>query len=115
VNELVEAEDDREVSKVIGRYARFDLICLDEFGYLLFDSRGAELLFQVITAREEKSSIAVATNHPFSERCQTFKDPRLAAAVVDRLTFRSHIIETSAESYRLLSSRKPSKGGEDKK
>ena len=45
--------------------------------------------------------MAVASNAPFSEWGQTFADPRLAAAVVDRLTFRAHIIETGSESYRL--------------
>jgi len=63
----------------------------------------AELLFQIITAREERASIACASNAPFSERGQTFTDPRLAAAVVDRLTFRGHIINTGTDSYRLKS------------
>ena len=45
--------------------------------------------------------MAVASNAPFSEWGQTFADPRLAAAVVDRLTFHAHIIETGSESYRL--------------
>lgn len=49
--------------------------------------------------------MAVASNHPFSEWGQTFSDPRLAAAVVDRLTFRAHIIETGTESYRLRMAR----------
>jgi len=48
-------------------YGRYDLLCLDELGYLHLDSRGAELLFQVLTEREEKASIAVASNAPFSE------------------------------------------------
>ena len=96
VNELVEAEDERELSKVVGRYGRLDLLCLDELGYLHLDRRGAELLFQVLTERDERASIAVATNAPFSEWGQTFTDPRLAGAVVDRLTFRAHILETGA-------------------
>ena len=104
VNELVEAEDERELSKVIGRYGRLDLLCLDELGYLHLDRRGAELLFQVLTERDERASIAVASNAPFSEWGQTFTDPRLAGAVVDRLTFRAHILETGAASYRLRTS-----------
>ena len=75
VNELVEAEDERELSKVIGRYGRLDLLCLDELGYLHLDRRGAELLFQVLTERDERASIAVASNAPFSEWGQTFTDP----------------------------------------
>lgn len=54
--------------------------------------------------------MAVASNAPFSEWGQTFSDARLAAAVVDRLTFRAHIIETGSESYRLRVSQ-TKKGG----
>jgi DNA replication protein DnaC len=105
VNELVEAADDRMLSRVVGRYGRLELLCLDELGYLELDRRGAELLFQVITEREERAAIAVASNAPFSEWSRTFTDPRLAAAVVDRLTFKAHIIETGSDSYRLRTSR----------
>jgi len=104
VNELVEAEDERDLSRVVGKYGRLDLLCLDELGYLHLDRRGAELLFQVLTERDERASIAVASNAPFSEWGATFSDPRLAAAVVDRLTFRAHILETGASSYRLRTS-----------
>lgn len=105
VNELAEAADDRTLSKLVGRYGRVDLLCLDEFGYVHIDDRGAELLFQVITEREEKASIAVGSNAPFSEWGRTFTDPRLVAAVVDRLTFNAHIIETGRDSYRLHATR----------
>ncbi len=111
VNELVEAADERALSRVVARYGRLDLVCLDELGYVHLDPRGAELLFQVLTEREERASVAVASNAPFSEWGATFTDPRLAAAVVDRLTFRAHIIETGPDSYRLRASRTRKKGG----
>ena len=101
MNELAEAADERVLSRLVARYGRLDLLCLDELGYLQLDRRGAELLFQVLTEREERASVAVASNAPFSEWGQTFADARLAAAVVDRLTFRAHIIETGTDSYRL--------------
>ena len=110
VNELVEAADERVLSRAIARYGRLDLLCVDELGYLHLDPRGAELLFQVITEREEKASIAVATNAPFSEWGQTFTDPRLAAAIVDRITFNAHILETGHDSYRLRTTRTKTKG-----
>ena len=110
VNELVEAADDKQLSRVVGRYARLDLLCLDELGYVRLDPRGAELLFQIITAREERASIACASNAPFSEWSATFTDPRLAAAVVDRLTFNAHIIQTGTASYRLRATRAAKKG-----
>jgi len=104
VNELVEAADERVLSRVVGRYGRLDLLCLDELGYVQIDPRGAELLFQIITEREERASIAIATNLPFSEWGTVFPDPRLVAAIVDRVTFNAHILETGTESYRLRTS-----------
>jgi DNA replication protein DnaC len=105
VNELAEADNDRTLSKVIARYGRVDLLCLDELGYLSLDKRGAELLFQVLTEREERNAIAVASNEPFSGWTKTFTDPRLCAAIVDRLTYGGHIIETGTTSYRLAHTR----------
>src|SRR5262249_43763428 len=101
VNELVEAADDKTLSRTIARYGRVGLLCLDELGYLELDRRGAELLFQVFTEREERASIAIASNAAFSEWTATFTDPRLCAAIVDRLTFDAHIINTGTDSYRL--------------
>jgi DNA replication protein DnaC len=101
VNELVEAADDKTLSRTIARYGRVDLLCLDELGYLELDRRGAELLFQVFTEREERASIAIASNAAFSEWTATFTDPRLCAAIVDRLTYDAHIIQTGTDSYRL--------------
>ena len=103
VNELAEAEDERRLSRLLERYGRYDVLAIDELGYLHLDRRGAELLFQVITDREESSSLMVATNLPFGEWASIFTDARLAAAVVDRITYRSKIIETGIESYRLRS------------
>ena len=105
VNELVEAADDRVLSRVVARYARLDLLLLDELGYVHIDPRGAELLFQIITAREERASIGIATNLPFSEWGTVFPDPRLVAAIVDRVTFNAHILETGTTSYRLRTSK----------
>jgi len=105
VNELVEAGDERRLSRIVARYGRIDLLLLDELGYVQLDTRGAELLFQIMTEREEKSSVAVASNLPFSEWGQVVTDPRLVAAIVDRMTFRAHIIETGTESFRLKSTR----------
>jgi hypothetical protein len=105
VNELVEAADERQLSKLIARYGRVDLILIDELGYLELDRRGAELLFQVLTEREERSAVAIASNEPFSRWTKTFTDPRLCAAVVDRLTFAGQIIQTGTISYRLAHAR----------
>ena len=105
VNELVEAADERVLSRVVGRYGRLDLLLLDELGYVQIDPRGAELLFQIITDREERASIGIGTNLPFSEWGSVFPDPRLVAAIVDRVTFNAHILETGTRSYRLRTSK----------
>jgi DNA replication protein DnaC len=104
-NEFAEAADERQLSRLVNRYGRVDLLLLDELGYLQLDRRGAELLFEVLTEREEKNSIAIASNEPFSGWTKTFTDPRLCAAIVDRLTFNGHIIETGTTSYRLAHAR----------
>jgi DNA replication protein DnaC len=105
VNELAEAASQWQLSRVVGRYGRLDLLLLDELGYVQIDPRGAELLFQTITEREERASIGIGTNLPFSEWGTVFPDPRLVAAIVDRVTFNAHILETGTESYRLRTSK----------
>lgn len=105
VNELAEAASEQQLTRTINRYGRVYLLCLDEFGYLGLDKAGAKLLFQVFTEREERRAIAIASNAPFGEWNQTILDPRLCAAIVDRVTFNAHIVETGTESYRLASTR----------
>jgi len=102
--ELVEAADQRALSRVVGRYARLDLLLPGELGYVQVDPRGAGLLFQITTEQDERASIAIGTNLPFSEWGAVFPDPRLVAAIVDRVTFNAHILETGTRSYRLRTS-----------
>jgi len=99
-NELQEAESRRELARVVSRYGRIELLCLDELGYLALPEGAAELVFQVISERNERASLIVTTNLPFGEWTKVFPDPRLAKTVVDRLTHRAHIIETGSESWR---------------
>lgn len=99
-NELQEAESRRELGRVVGRYARTELVVLDELGYLALPDGAAELVFQVLSERHERGSLIVTTNLPFGEWTKVFADPRLAKAVVDRLTHRAHIIDTGTESWR---------------
>lgn len=105
VNELVEAADEKTLVRTIARYGRVDLLLIDELGYMALDRRGAQLLFQVLTEREEKNSVGIASNESFSGWTKTFTDPRLCAAIVDRLTFGGNIIETGTDSYRLAHAR----------
>lgn len=105
VNELVEAADDKTLTRTIAPYGRVDLLCIDELGYMALDRRSAELLFRVLTEREEKNSVAIASKDSFSGWTKTFTDPRLCDAIVDRLTFGSTIIETGTDSHRLAHTR----------
>src|SRR5487761_2447461 len=100
VNELVEAGQHNGVRRVLARWMRYDVIALDEVGYVPLAEIGAEFLFQVIAERAERATLIVTTNLPFSEWTQVFPNPRLCKALLDRVTDRAHIIETGTESYR---------------
>jgi DNA replication protein DnaC len=99
-NELVEAKDQRILSKVIGRYARYELLVLDELAYVPLSPAEAELLFQVLDERSERGALVTNTNLPFGEWTKVFPEPRLCKAVIDRLTFKANIIDTGTESWR---------------
>ena len=99
-NELQEAESRRELARVVGRYTRTELVVLDELGYLNLPEGAAELVFQVISERNERGSLIITTNLPFGDWTKVFPDPRLAKAVVDRVTHKAHIIDTGTESWR---------------
>ena len=100
INELVEAKHQLQIGRALARGSRYNLIALDEVGYVPFAEVGAELLFQVIAERAEKAAVIVTTNLPFSEWTQVIPNARLCKALVDRITDRAHIIETGTESYR---------------
>jgi DNA replication protein DnaC len=98
--ELGEAASRNELARVVGRYSRIEVLLLDELGYLALPDGAAELVFQVISERNERGSLIVTTNLPFGEWTKVFPDPRLAKAVVDRITHKAHIIDTGTESWR---------------
>jgi DNA replication protein DnaC len=100
VNELVEAKHQLQLGRVLARWARYDLIALDEVGYVPLAEVGAEFLFQVVAERAEKAAVILTTKLPFSEWTQVIPNARLCKALVDRITDRAHIVETGTESYR---------------
>ena len=109
VNELIEAREARALSRLIQRYSRYDLLILDELGYIPFSKEGSELLFQVLAERYEKGSIMITTNLGFADWTQVFGDPIITATLLDRLTHKAHIINCSWDSYRLKQSIKTMK------
>lgn len=100
VNELVEAKQQLQLRRVLARWERYDLIAIDEVGYVPLAEVGAEFLFQVIADRAEKAAVILTTNLPFSEWTQVIPNARLCKALLDRITDRAHIIETGTESFR---------------
>ncbi|MBI4321265.1 MAG: ATP-binding protein [Chloroflexi bacterium] len=100
VNELVEAKQQLGLRRILARWERYDLIAIDEVGYVPLAEIGAEFLFQVVADRSEKAAIIMTTNLPFSEWTQVIPNARLCKALLDRITDRAHIIETGTESYR---------------
>jgi DNA replication protein DnaC len=106
VNELIEARQEKDLQRLIGRYARYELLILDELGYIPFSKEGAELLFQVLAERQEKGSVIITTNLGLADWTQVFADPVMTAALLDRLTHKAHIVNCLWESYRLKQSLK---------
>ena len=112
--ELTEAQSERRLSRVIQKYARYGLVVVDELGYVPFSKESAELLFQVLAARNERGSVIITTNLGFADWTQVFGDATLTATLLDRLTHKAHIINCTWESYRLketLKARKESSKG----
>lgn len=101
--ELCEAKDNYRLGKLERTLAKADLLILDELSYLSFNRHQSELLFKVISDRSEKSSTIVTTNLPFSKWTDLFENTTMVAALIDRLTFRSHVLDMNGDSYRLRS------------
>jgi DNA replication protein DnaC len=105
-NALEEARQEHRLERALKQLDKFDVLIVDELGYLSFSKTGAELLFQVFAVRYERRSLVVTTNLAFADWGQVFQDERLAGALLDRLTHRCHIFEMKGESYRFRESMK---------
>jgi DNA replication protein DnaC len=106
INELLEAKQERKLQRLVQKYARYDLLILDELGYIPFSREGSEVLFQVLAERHERGSVMITTNLGFADWTQVFGDPVMTAALLDRLTHKAHIINCPWDSYRLKQSLK---------
>ena len=98
---LLEAREEKELTRLKRHLSRLDLLILDELGYVPASKAGAELLFDVIATAYERLSLIVTTNLPFENWTEVLGSERLTGAALDRLTHRCHILETRGESYRL--------------
>lgn len=96
--ELKEALSKSQFSIYKRRFEKYDLVILDELGYVSFDKEGCEMLFNLISNRNEKGSIIITTNLTFDRWEEIFKDAMLTGALVDRLAYKSHILDISRET-----------------
>lgn len=100
VNELKEAKNEKQLVKYAGIFEKYDVVILDEVGYISFDVEGAELLFEHIAMRYETKSTIITTNLAFSEWIKIFHDKALTMALLDRITHNAIILNMNGESYR---------------
>jgi DNA replication protein DnaC len=114
ITQLMEAREERTLLRMKSSLAKFDLLILDELGYVPASKLGAELLFEVISSAYERQSLIVTTNLPFEQWTEVLGSERLTGAVLDRLTHRCHILESTGESYRLQDARRRRKGSRTK-
>ncbi len=91
----------KEARPKLDQLARFDVVILDELGYVPFDKAGADLLFGFISQRYERRSLVVTTNLPFARWSEVFLDATAAAAVIDRIVHHATVLTTAGDSYRL--------------
>ena len=98
---LVESKSVDRLSRKLDQMARYDVVILDELGYVPFDRAGADLLFTFITRVYEQRSLIVTTNLPFARWTEVFQDATAAAAVIDRIVHHATILTTTGRSYRL--------------
>ena len=102
INELNASVSDNSFLSLMRRYASFEMLIIDELGYLPVDKQGADLLFQIISNRYETGSVVVTTNRPFADWGRVFNnDATLAGALIDRLAYHRIIIEIEGKSYRV--------------
>lgn len=106
VEELLMAKEEHKFGAFEKKWLKFDVIIVDELGYVPFSKIGAELLFQFFSSRYERASVIITTNLEFSEWTNVFGDEKMTAALLDRLTHRSHIHLLNGESYRFRQSMK---------
>jgi DNA replication protein DnaC len=97
VAELKETMSKQQITWFRRRFERYSLVILDELGYISFDKAGAELLFNLISSRNDKGSIIVTSNLTFDRWEEVFHDPTLTAAAVDRLAHKGHILDISRD------------------
>ncbi len=109
LNTLAEQDSSRTLQRKLALFTRPFLLVIDELGYLSYDSRHADLLFEVVSRRYEHKSILITTNKPFAEWGEVFPNATTVVTLVDRLIHRCEVVNIEGESYRLKESREDAK------
>lgn len=101
INELKESRSEKKLYTFEKRFEKYDMIVADELGYISFDKEGSELLFTFLSLRAERKSTIITTNLSFDRWNEIFNDAVLTAALIDRLTHKSYVINMNGDSYRI--------------
>lgn len=102
INQLKESRSERTLRSFGLKFEKYDLVIIDELGYISFDKEGAELLFTHLSLRAGRAATIITSNLSFDRWEEVFHDPVLTAALTDRLTHRAHVINMVGGSYRIL-------------
>ena len=95
--ELKETMSNSQMTSYRKRFENYDLVILDELGYVSMDKSSCELLFNLISSRNHKGSIIVTSNLTFDRWEEVFKDPTLTGALIDRLAHKAHVLDISRD------------------
>ena len=101
LGELTALDSASALHRRLRHYASFDLLCIDEVGYLSYSNRHADLLFELISRRYEQKSTLITTNRPFAEWGEVFPGAACVVSLIDRLLHHAEIIAIEGDSYRL--------------
>lgn len=101
INQLKECRSERTLRSFELKFEKYDLVIIDELGYISFDKEGAELLFTHLSLRAGRKSTIITSNLPFMKWQEIFQDPVLTAALTDRLTHKSHVLNMNGPSFRM--------------
>lgn len=106
LTQIREAKSTKTLGSLQLRFEKYDLVICDEFGYVSCDKEGGELLFNHLSLRTGKKATIITTNLAFNRWNEIIKDKVLVAAMVDRLTHKAYLVNTSGQSYRLKETQK---------
>ncbi len=105
INQLKEPRSERTLIRLESVFKKYDLVIADELGYISFDKEGSELLFTHLSLRAGRKSTIITTNLSFERWDEIFSDSVMTAAMIDRLTHKSYILNMNGNSYRLKETR----------